>query len=524
MVARTELGKETLASFLITGSYCIMRPDQSISMLWSSTVIASVYMSLIPILQAHGSPIITLALASCNKFPWAAVPQYLAAQAIAGGAAISVGKFVFLKTEVVYTASVFSWYQNMVVETFYTAMLVFVILNSHCRTNAPHWMRHHFNHVGIVAIGCVIVAASLSAGSVSGGILNPVISVINALLCKDAALYSFLLVLYQFLGCVVGVLMFAAVRRPEEVLGAVDGLPAVAREATFSAQLAAEFIGAFTITLTVCLNIMANSSLTPLASAAVVLALTCSLEDVSGGHFNPAITLAVAALKQSGLKLSTALCFGVSQIAGGIFAGVLYSGIYNAGSFPLRPRAPYKDSSAYVLEFLFTFVLATVYLSTVTAQLDQEKRTNYLPLCMGGSLLACSAASVPVSGGCLNPALAIGMGTADALNFGSFLYPATYVCMQLLGGAAAAAFFLVLHGTKDHINKQKFHITESSSLAAPSWQSTAPVPVPPKQFAASNPSLFFRAAPPASVPVAPPDHRHNAVQNDQSDLNNFIKT
>jgi len=509
-----ELVQEFMGSFLLIGAFAFMKLDHS-SEMWSVTIVALIFMAMVASLQAHMNPVITLGLALCKKFPWRSVPEYLVVQFIAAASATSFAKLIFKGTTVVAPEVNFFWYQTMAIETFYTAMLIFVMLNSLCRASVPGGVGLHF---GVLAIAGAIVAAGFSAGPVGGGHINPIVTLSNILVffTGPVAVQGILQLVSQVLGGIVGVLMFATVRRPEEVKLAGSGPTGMAREPTLASQLAAEFIGAFMISLTVCLNIMGKSTATPLAAAAALVALTCSLEDVSGGLFNPATTLAVAVLRYGGLHWKKACGFVIAQVAGGILAGTLYCGVYNAQSFALKPQAQYRESAAYVLELMFTLVLSIIYLTTITAQREQPLKTSYFSLAMGGALLACSAASLPVSGGSLNPALSVGMGIANAVNFGSFKYPAIYACFQLLGGAVAAAMFLVLHAAKypEQLQKQDFY-AEQSLAAAPAsarqWQpkpapapaySPAPAPVP--QWSIPSTQWQSTSGPPQWQSMGPP--------------------
>jgi aquaporin Z len=55
----------------------------------------------------------------------------------------------------------------------------------------------------------------------------------------------------------------------------------------------AEFIGTFFLVLTVCAAVSAGATVAPIAIGGVLAAMIFAGGHISGGHFNPAVTLAV---------------------------------------------------------------------------------------------------------------------------------------------------------------------------------------------------------------------------------------
>merc|ERR1740121_2779742 len=91
------------------------------------------------------------------------------------------------------------------------------------------------------------------------------------------------------------------------------------RERTLIPRVMAEFLGTFMLVLTVGLNVMAAS---PAAAFSIAAALTCmiyALGDVSGAHFNPAVTLCLLINKAT--TAVEAAQYMVTQILAGCVAG-----------------------------------------------------------------------------------------------------------------------------------------------------------------------------------------------------------
>ena len=83
-----------------------------------------------------------------------------------------------------------------------------------------------------------------------------------------------------------------------------------------------EFIGTFFLVLTVGLTAGANA----LAIGSALMVMIYAGGHISGGHYNPAVTLAV--LIRNRISVMDAMIYMVSQLAGGVVAAliVMYSG------------------------------------------------------------------------------------------------------------------------------------------------------------------------------------------------------
>merc|ERR1719198_2350502 len=94
-----------------------------------------------------------------------------------------------------------------------------------------------------------------------------------------------------------------------------------------------------------------------------------SLGDVSGAHFNPAVTLAIRVSKFRPADLTDRMTglYMVAQILGGIVAGAVYKLIHNGNAFGLGPQPGFQWSQVAVAETIFTFVLCFVVLGTACA-------------------------------------------------------------------------------------------------------------------------------------------------------------
>lgn len=194
-----------------------------------------------------------------------------------------------------------------------------------------------------------------------------------------------------------------------------------------------EFIGAFFLVLTIALT--GN----PIAIGFVLVALVYMGGYISGGHYNPAVTLAILLTKN--IKPPTALVYMLVQLAGGIAAALVYSYVH-AGKFipAMNPNA--TMSQAILLETIFTFLLCSVVLHVAVAK--ETKGNNYFGLAIGLTVMVGAFAAGPISGGAFNPAVGIGPLLAD---FGNIAAHTDSLLLYLIGpflGSIIAAFIYKL--------------------------------------------------------------------------------
>src|SRR3954454_14721133 len=119
-----------------------------------------------------------------------------------------------------------------------------------------------------------------------------------------------------------------------------------------------EFIGTFFLILTVgCSVVMGvRGVIAPREIGSALMVMIYAGGHVSGGHYNPAVTLAVwlrgrCALKDVGPYL-------LAQFAGGVLAALVVAYLRGEGP-PVKPMV-LRPGPALLAEFLFTFGLAYV--------------------------------------------------------------------------------------------------------------------------------------------------------------------
>merc|ERR1719379_2134979 len=198
------------------------------------------------------------------------------------------------------------------------------------------------------------------------------------------------------------------------------------------------------LVLTVGLNVLGNSPAGAFSIAASLMSMIYALGDVSGAHFNPAVTLAILVSKMDTITPKKAGLYMLSQVAGGILAAFVYAAIYHGNTFPLGPQPGYKWAQVAVAEVVFTFVLCYVVLCTAVSNVTKSK--SMFGLAIGSCVTVGGFAIGGVSGGSLNPAVSWGIAMAAPLALGkSSFYAGMYSLAEFAGAGAAAGVYMVTH-------------------------------------------------------------------------------
>jgi aquaporin Z len=203
-------------------------------------------------------------------------------------------------------------------------------------------------------------------------------------------------------------------------------------------KLVVEFIGTFFLVFTVGASVRSGNALAPLAIGSVLMVMVYAGGHISGGHYNPAVTL--AALVRGRIESRGAVGYWIAQLAAGLVAAVFVRITINAAG-KAHPVAPVGHAmvSALVVELLFTFALAYVVLNVATS--SDHPNNSFYGLAIGFTVMVGAVAVGGISGGAFNPAVVVG-GAAMGLFAWSTLI---YLVAQLIAGAAAGLVFRALN-------------------------------------------------------------------------------
>ena len=155
---------------------------------------------------------------------------------------------------------------------------------------------------------------------------------------------------------------------------------------------------------------------------------------ISGGHYNPAVTLAV--LVRNRIKFAEAMGYWICQVAGAFAAAAVVMYIFKTEGAGACGIPEDGIMQGFAAEFLGTFALAFVVLNVATSKATAGN--SYYGLAIGGTVLTMATVLGKFSGGAYNPAVAIGLCFQKSLCW-SQLY--IYLISILAGGAVAGIVF-----------------------------------------------------------------------------------
>jgi aquaporin Z len=194
-----------------------------------------------------------------------------------------------------------------------------------------------------------------------------------------------------------------------------------------------EFIGTFFLVATIGLTVLPPGAggLAPLAIGSALMVMIFAGGHISGGHYNPAVTLAVCL--RGKCPKSDVLPYWGAQVLGAAAAAAIVLFIKNNPS--ITPDKP-DIARALVAEFLFTFALCFVVLNVATAK--GTSGNSFYGLAIGFTVMTGAFAVGPVSGGVFNPAVAVGVTIMGLSAIASIWI---YLVANFAAAVAAAAVF-----------------------------------------------------------------------------------
>lgn len=201
---------------------------------------------------------------------------------------------------------------------------------------------------------------------------------------------------------------------------------------SMTSRLAAELLGTFVLVLGGCGSAVFAASVlsadnpninmgigfvgVSLAFGLTVLTMAYAVGHISGGHFNPAVTLGAFLCRR--VEGSAVLPYMVAQVIGGSLAGgVLYviasgregfsaveSGFATNG---YGDRSP--DGYSLVAVLVAEAVLTAIFLWIILGSTDRRAPQGFAPVAIGLGLTLIHLISIPISNTSVNPARSLGV-------------------------------------------------------------------------------------------------------------------
>src|SRR5688572_18061106 len=197
-----------------------------------------------------------------------------------------------------------------------------------------------------------------------------------------------------------------------------------------------EFIGTFFLVFTVGIAVRSNAPFAPFAIGSMLMVMIFAGGHISGGHFNPAVTL--AAFLRGRCDRKDVIPYWIAQFAAGLVAALLVNFLLSNRAAVL---ANHPTVESFIVEFLFTFALAWVVLNVATSK--GTMGNSFYGLAIGFTVLVGAITVCGISGGAFNPAVGLGVWTMGLESAGQF---GVYCLADFAGAAVAALAYRLIIG------------------------------------------------------------------------------
>ena len=209
-------------------------------------------------------------------------------------------------------------------------------------------------------------------------------------------------------------------------------------------KYATEFTGTFFLVLTIGLTVVQDVAPAPLAIGAALMVMVYMGGHISGAHYNPAVSIAIAI--RGKLDRKDLLPYIASQTGGAIVAAFLVRTL--TGDFLTVAPAPDASTTAALLaEVVFTFALALVIMNVATS--PRTEGNSYYGLAIGFTVMVGAFAVGGISGGAFNPAVGTGPILAALTDGGSPGALWLYWAGPVTGAVLAVPVYRMQHRADD---------------------------------------------------------------------------
>ena len=223
---------------------------------------------------------------------------------------------------------------------------------------------------------------------------------------------------------------------------------------TTGQKFTAEALGTFVLVFFGCGAAMRSGGdyvATGLTFGLTVVVMAYAVGRISGGHFNPAVTL--GAVLGGRLPWNQVGIYMAAQLLGGLLAGALLFGLNHGfegfsaeGNMAQNFFGDQGTGFAWWAALLLEIVLTAVFLWVILAVTDERNEVNVAmgPLAIGLALAMIHFASMSATGTSVNPARSIGVGVFAGTD--AIIQLWLFVLAPLLGAAIAGLSYPLLFG------------------------------------------------------------------------------
>jgi aquaporin Z len=208
----------------------------------------------------------------------------------------------------------------------------------------------------------------------------------------------------------------------------------------------AELVGTFILVFIGSMSVLAAAAVgspvmvaVPLGFGLGLLAAIYAVGHVSGGHFNPAVTLAMWLDKRT--STSDLIGYWIGQFVGGIAASAVVLAASDSAAVGSTVSVPVDTATGLLVEFVLTLIFVMVILAST------RKALGMAGLAIPLTLVAVHLAGIPFSGASVNPARSFG----PALIVGDLGNIWIYLVAPLAGAAIAWVFWRMFGGDEEAV-------------------------------------------------------------------------
>jgi len=219
---------------------------------------------------------------------------------------------------------------------------------------------------------------------------------------------------------------------------------------SLATRAAAEFMGTFWLVLGGCGSAVLSAAFpqvgigllgVALAFGLTVVTMAYTVGPISGGHFNPAVTIGLTTARR--FPVSEVPQYVAAQVTGALLAAAVLYGIasgkagfdlaagFAANGYGEHSPGGYSIGSAFLCETVMTFMFLMVICGTTEAR----AASGFAPLAIGLALTLIHLISIPVTNTSVNPA----RSTSQAIFVGGWALAQLWLFWvgPLVGGALA---------------------------------------------------------------------------------------
>lgn len=401
----------------------------------------------VPISDGHFNPALTLCAAFRGAISWPDAMAYTGTQYMAGLVAGAIAEYITSDSDTnsSYFPRIdpkFTYHEGFSCE--FLASVVFFWVYLITVTSKKQKGNHYYG----LALGFAHLGCALTSAPVTGGTFNPAIGTLLAFHkhVGRAKTDNNVHFLAPYTASIVTIFLFN-MTNPEDLWEKPTML------ANWFAPLVTELLGTLFLVYIVSMTVnVPHENMGPMAVGGILAAIVYAGGPISGGQFNPAVTIAcfLREMKTSfptKEKLLRSFCYMTAQMIGGfIGAGFAVSVMHENAGYPTVDRR-YGVGKAFFAELIGTMALVTAVMFTATVKLRHVRGNPYFGVAIGFALGAVAWSVAPIGGGAFNPIVGMALTAAhdnlvqnDHAGNLSWIY---YFAPCLGGIFAVMLFFLI---------------------------------------------------------------------------------